>query len=679
MLVALALVFAVQEPPEIQVQSRTFKPKFKITERQGEVKPVELWVRTERGEWLRAAESGVAVEWRGYDGTWLYTTVTVPSDGTYEFFPQVGDKVSNTSPPPSGRDRGSAKFVVDTRTQVGPPQWIAPRAGDELRAGDSATLRWRVPAGYRPGSVSIYAAIDGGSERLVERNLALEDSRSWTVPPGANARLRLVAVTDAGQSREAAVDVRIRAVEIVAPPRWISPAPGTEAAPNDTLTLSWSVPSRGYRANSVTIDVSVDGGAATAIDQNLPLSGTKAWRVPAGKTATLRLSAVEESGRTAQATTDVRIGVAVRIERPVFLQPRKDDAIPADTTIVLSWKAPAQGYAADSVAIYWSVDDEGEQLVANSLPLQGRREWKTPNRPGGRLTLKLIAKTSAGREMGEVLKDLSILPSLEVDLRWLRPGEPGAWTGGETVQLQWTSLRSNVRSGSVTLAYSIDNAPWTPITKGLDPAGFYLWTVPWKSTENLKLRVSGATLGGTATEAVSPTMTVRAGERPNLAHAKRHADAGRIHAARHQWVRAIEEYEKSLAIWPENPEALHDLGNAYKHERQYAKALEYYLRAKKASPALPHPYVSAAGMEMELGLRDDALADLRDAVELGLDEELRLALAAGERLLRLANDYAAAGDEARSDECCRLILRIRNADRSTRQKAQTHLERPRKP
>lgn len=577
---------AQDKQTEVRVERHSFTAHFGVKERvEGEgVKPIEMWVRRDGGDWVRASEAGVSVEWRPLDRTRLRlpVAITVPADGKYEFQPQIGDRYSNTGKPPESTHHSDKLVIVDTRVSATQPRWVTPRAGEDLRAGG-------------------------------------------------------------------------------------------------TTSLAWSVPEKGFRANSVSIQASVDGGTPQRLAEGLPLEGTYAWTVPSGTKLRLRLAASDDSGREQEAVVEARIVTGVAIQGPEWLQPRKDDAVPADTTIALHWRAPSQGYAPDSVAIYWSLDGEGERLVAKDLPLEGRREWKTPNRAGGKLTLKLIARTTANREMGAVLKDIALLSSLEAELRWLRPDQAGAWNGADTVQLQWTNLRGNLRAGSASLAYSVDNGAWTLITKGLDPAGFYLWTVPSQATENLKLRVTAVSQAGTSVEAVSSAMTVRSAARPNISHARRHADAARIFAARGQGAQAAEQYEKALAIWPDYPEALHDLGVVYAREKQFAKALEYFLRAKKASPSSPAPYVNAASMELELGLREDALADLHDAVELGLDKDARLALLAADRLWRLADAYFHAGNEARSDEACRLLLRIGSADRTLRERAQKHLERPKKP
>ena len=78
-------------------------------------------------------------------------------------------------------------------------------------------------------------------------------------------------------------------------------------------------------------------------------------------------------------------------------------------------------------------------------------------------------------------------------------------------------------------------------------------------------------------------------------------------------------------------------------------------------------------MEIQLGLSEDALEDLRDAVELGLDQNHRLAMQAAERLWQLSKLYQISGETERSEEACGLLLRIRMADRRLRRQAEEAL------
>ena len=84
--------------------------------------------------------------------------------------------------------------------------------------------------------------------------------------------------------------------------------------------------------------------------------------------------------------------------------------------------------------------------------------------------------------------------------------------------------------------------------------------------------------------------------------------------------------------------------------------------------------VNAARTEVELGLIDDALGDLRDAVALGLDADERTSVLAGETLWSIAKTASLSKDDRRLYEACDLLLKIRQAARPTRAKAQQMLE-----
>jgi tetratricopeptide (TPR) repeat protein len=393
---------------------------------------------------------------------------------------------------------------------------------------------------------------------------------------------------------------------------------------------------------------------------------------PPGSDVTLRASVLETNGRERETFVNVKVIQSMEL-KPEWLQPGIGDEVPAGAAKILRWHTPKEGFLQDSVAIFASVDGGPEDLVGKVLPLSGSLWYRIPDEEGGRLRLRLVARTAKGREVAAILDELLIKTSAQKLLSWIHPRESAVWKGGETVQLQWTSLRGDLREKSAHLYYSVDGGRWTLVTRGLDPAAFYFWTVPWRNGAQLRLKVTARTRGGTGVEAVTPTVTVEATTRPDIAMAKRHADRARIHVARNQTAQASLEYEKALAIWPDYPEALNDLGTVYSSEKQYAKALEYFLRAKRSAPSSPFPYVNAASMEIQLGLPIDALEDLRDSVELGVDRHQRLALQAGERLWQLSKLFQISGESERSEDACGLILRIRTADRRLRRQAEAAL------
>lgn len=393
--------------------------------------------------------------------------------------------------------------------------------------------------------------------------------------------------------------------------------------------------------------------------------GTETAAPKSGDRAELRVRVVEKK-------TDAKVEGF-----PVFLQPEKEDHVPADTTIVIRWQSPEKGFKENTAMLTYRLEGDVEVLIAKNLPLTGSHSWRTPDLAGKLFSLKLTAKTEQDRELGIELRNLLLADSREPKLRWLEPEKSAKWTAGETVQLRWTSLRSDVKEKSATLEYSIEDGPWVTITKGLDPAGFYLWSVPSRATSNLRLRVRASDKAGN--ELVSdPTakIVVESSERPNLKHAQDHAQKARVMYAQKDYVGAIEEYEKAIVIWPDYPEALNDLGAAYSAQKQYAKALEYYLRAKAASPSIPTPYVNCASMEIRLGLLEDALRDLHDAMILDIHGNRELCLRAADRLWSLVEAFHVAGQNAKSDEAAKLLLEVPHVDKKYKEWAQEHLDRP---
>jgi tetratricopeptide (TPR) repeat protein len=199
--------------------------------------------------------------------------------------------------------------------------------------------------------------------------------------------------------------------------------------------------------------------------------------------------------------------------------------------------------------------------------------------------------------------------------------------------------------------------------------------VPNRETRELRLRVTAVMKAGTESDLPSAPVSVRATVRPSIAQARALYDRARVLAAQQRTAEARLKYEEALAAWDAFGEVLNDLGKLHADLREPAKALEYFLRARQTCPSSPTPYVNAAAMEHRLGLYEDALADLRDAVALGVDMDERTAVLAGEILWKLAALSGKAENWDRTAEACRLILRIRLCSRTTRARAEVELDR----
>jgi len=276
-------------------------------------------------------------------------------------------------------------------------------------------------------------------------------------------------------------------------------------------------------------------------------------------------------------------------------------------------------------------------------------------------------------------------PKLRCDVReqghvtWEHPAIAATWSGGEQVQLRWTVAGGDLKEHSVRLSYSQNGRDWTTITEGLDLAGSYTWVVPGPDGSQFRLRASARMRSGQEVAGDSAEITVHSGERPQIARARALYDRARVLHAQARFVEAELKYQEALAAWPEFGEVFNDLGKLCAEKKDPAKALEYFLRAKRLSPSDPTPWVNAARMRLELGLLEDALADLKDAVELGVEKDERTAVLAGETLFAVARRAADAGDLKHALEACETLLKIRQAARATQARTRQMMESLRAP
>lgn len=259
-------------------------------------------------------------------------------------------------------------------------------------------------------------------------------------------------------------------------------------------------------------------------------------------------------------------------------------------------------------------------------------------------------------------------------LEWEEPRGAAEWIGGQSIVLKWHAVEPDFRERSAELQYSIDGEPWIFITKGLEPSGTYGWVVPNKDTIQLRLRVRAATRGNLESSAETEALSVRVQRKGNVVQARALYDRARVLHAQQRVTEARLKYQEAIAAWPDFAEVYNDLGKLHAELREPAKALEYFVRSRKTCPSDPVPVVNAARTEVELGLLDDALGDLRDAVALGLDADERTSVLAGETLWSIAKTASLAKDDRRLFEACELLLKIRQAAKPTRAKAQQMLE-----
>lgn len=368
----------------------------------------------------------------------------------------------------------------------------------------------------------------------------------------------------------------------------------------------------------------------------------------------------------------------IREETPLsWISPRPGEELIGGNQVLLQWSCDRKGLKPRSLQIYAQVDGQPWKAVETGLELSGRYLWVLPQTAAPtKIRFRLSALAPDDREVSSRTIEGTLIPGRTVvGLAWEQPRTGTEWTGGAPVALKWTSLGTEFRERSAELQYAIDDEPWTLITRGLETSGTYLWMVPNRETSRLRLRVRALARSGQEADAVSDPVTVRVTARPDVARARALYDRARVLAAQQRHGEALLKYEEALAAWGDFAEALNDLGKLHADQKEPAKALEYFLRARKTAPSHPLAYVNAAMMEARMGLHEDALVDLRDAVLLGLERDDRSAILAGETLWKIAADSLKTGKPERAGQACELILKIRQASDATRARAREVIAR----
>ena len=81
------------------------------------------------------------------------------------------------------------------------------------------------------------------------------------------------------------------------------------------------------------------------------------------------------------------------------------------------------------------------------------------------------------------------------------------------------------------------------------------------------------------------------------------------------WNKAIDAYQASLKIKPDNPVAIFKLGEAYEKTKQLGKAAEQYRLVLEKVPKADHVAVALANVSLRLGNFDEAIHWHREVIK----------------------------------------------------------------
>src|SRR5579862_6210504 len=211
MLAALACFLALQAAPEKPSDAAPGKPaapasaedRRLITVREFVVK-VEakelvsykaLWVSRDGGRtWKAAREAGVTESWGDWASGTVRCSVRVPEDGFYDFFPQIGDALSNRGPEPKPGQAADPRLRVDVRQplKVAHLEWEEPKSTADWTGGQNVTLKWHaVDPDFREGSAELQYSVDAEPWISITKGLEATGSYAWVVPNKDTNQLRL--------------------------------------------------------------------------------------------------------------------------------------------------------------------------------------------------------------------------------------------------------------------------------------------------------------------------------------------------------------------------------------------------------------------------------------------------------------------------------------------------------
>lgn len=314
--------------------------------------------------------------------------------------------------------------------------------------------------------------------------------------------------------------------------------------------------------------------------------------------------------------------------------------------------------------VEWSEDPAGQMFFRLQVPANGRyglalqfADLKGPTMPAPMAGEK-PSTVAVVESVGSLVAPVIIDP------------HPGAqWVTGKISLIEWATPGEGWKSKSAALYFSIDNGPWTLITKGLELTRYYGWA-PMKETQNLRLRVSVMRTDGqeVLSEPAGPVV-VKSMTKPDIAAAKKHFQKAGLLAAQRLWEEAAMEYQKAIELWPDYTDAMNELGATFYEAGKYDKALEFFLRAKDISGSNSAAFVNVGFAYLKLGLADDAVPMFQDAIEIGVSEK-SVVVPLSDVLWRLAERREQEKNLAGARRAAEMILKLETAPKSIRKKAQ---------
>ena len=312
-----------------------------------------------------AEVAGYQVEWSSDGVDWTELAANTPELSYEHSSLSVGTEYRYRVAALNSAGAGAwAELTQPTDPAVAPD---APKGFSATATQTSITLSWQAPSENGGAEVTGYQvewSPDGVDWSELETNTPERSYEHSSLSVGAEYRYRVAAINTAGPSAWAELTQATDPAVAPGAPERLS-----AAATQTSITLSWQVPTEngGADVTGYQIEWSPDGGGWTELEADTAELSYEHGGLSVGTEYRYRVAAINTAGPSAWAELTQATDPAVAPGAPEGLS-----ASATQTSITLSWQAPAENGGADVTGyqIEWSSDSvDWTELESNTAEL----------------------------------------------------------------------------------------------------------------------------------------------------------------------------------------------------------------------------------------------------------------------------------------------------------------------
>jgi subtilisin family serine protease len=275
-----------------------------------------------------------------------------------------------------------------------------------------------------------------------------------------------------------------------------SPNGGESWAAGSIHNITWSA-SDFSGVTSVDLLLSTDGGGiyATTIAAAIPNTGSYAWTLPAGTTATarVRVTAKDAFNNLASAASAANFAIVDGVAPTVaIVAPNGGEQWAAGSNQNILWTA-SDNLAVTAIDLAYSTDGGSTypNVIATGLANSGTYNWTVPGTVTTTARVRVTASDGALNSASSAsANDFAIVDATPPTVAITAPAGGGQVEAGVPFNVTFTA-GDNVGVTGLDVEYSADDgANWAPLATGIAATSPYAWSVPAALVPQAKLRTT---------------------------------------------------------------------------------------------------------------------------------------------------------------------------------------------